>query len=661
MFRTVRPDHSLGRMRTALAGVVCALMLCAPATLAADEVGHSAAIGSDLSPRRYRPELPVMHDVHPHVGKRAITPGQDVQLPSFDVQPLLDEDEQWRGVSGIPRRIGINRPLHDDPISSETAGVWTTRNDGINLWTLRVHVPQAKAIRIHFSRFDLPETGQLLLAGQARVSADKYTGRGPLDNGTFWTSLVSGSICYLEYQAPPDQVEQPVIEIDEVSHIYREPVRPGKTSSIENETMQLMGTPELGCHEDVNCHSVDPTARDAVGMMVFTDGQYMYECSGVLLNDADPKTYAGYFLTANHCLSTQAMVNSLTVYWFYQTDQCDGTVPADIELLPKSTGGTLLATATTTDFTFLRLADDPQDGQGFAAWTTADATGNLATIHHPMGDYKRITYGTPTSAAPICSPPTDYWYLRLNLGAIESGSSGGPLFNENWEVTGQLLGSCFYYGTDPGCDNYTEYNVMFGKFSGSYPAFSTYLNTVTPDDDYEDNDTIAQAVNIEPDTYTLKLIDFDDYFAVTLPLDGDLTAIATFATADMDLDLELLTEAGSPIVDSTGTGPSEMVSNSLTRGTYIVHVIKKHLWGGDYTLEVQAPRFRGDFDLDADVDMDDFAYLQRCLSGPTTEQTDPDCAKALLDPDLDVDYADVQLFIECLAGPYVTPPPACGP
>jgi hypothetical protein len=81
-------------------------------------------------------------------------------------------------------------------------------------------------------------------------------------------------------------------------------------------------------------------------------------------------------------------------------------------------------------------------------------------------------------------------------------------------------------------------------------------------------------------------------------------------------------------------------------------------------LEVHAYRFHndtfpmGDFDLDRDVDIEDFGILQQCFSGEIA-QSNPACAGADFDGDLDVDDQDFALFASCLAGPNIPPGPEC--
>lgn len=69
----------------------------------------------------------------------------------------------------------------------------------------------------------------------------------------------------------------------------------------------------------------------------------------------------------------------------------------------------------------------------------------------------------------------------------------------------------------------------------------------------------------------------------------------------------------------------------------------------------------GDFDADGDVDMTDYAFLQRCLTGPAVPPADPLCLLADLDGDNDVDANDVVIFMSCLSGENLAADPHCGP
>jgi len=66
-----------------------------------------------------------------------------------------------------------------------------------------------------------------------------------------------------------------------------------------------------------------------------------------------------------------------------------------------------------------------------------------------------------------------------------------------------------------------------------------------------------------------------------------------------------------------------------------------------------------DVDDDGDVDMDDFAILEACASGPGLLQNGTDCGTCDFDGDEDVDQSDFALFQRCLSGTSVPANPGC--
>ncbi|HSW44490.1 MAG TPA: immunoglobulin domain-containing protein [Phycisphaerae bacterium] len=67
----------------------------------------------------------------------------------------------------------------------------------------------------------------------------------------------------------------------------------------------------------------------------------------------------------------------------------------------------------------------------------------------------------------------------------------------------------------------------------------------------------------------------------------------------------------------------------------------------------------GDFDGDNDVDMNDFAHFQACLTTPQNPQATLPCLDARMDPDDDVDAADMNIFLRCLRGAHIPADPNC--
>ena len=78
-------------------------------------------------------------------------------------------------------------------------------------------------------------------------------------------------------------------------------------------------------------------------------------------------------------------------------------------------------------------------------------------------------------------------------------------------------------------------------------------------------------------------------------------------------------------------------------------------------VQVTPPPAPGDLDRDGDVDMDDFAIMQRCLSGPGVDQTDPACSRCLIEgADNDVDARDLRVLVRCMSGAGIKADPSCG-
>jgi hypothetical protein len=67
----------------------------------------------------------------------------------------------------------------------------------------------------------------------------------------------------------------------------------------------------------------------------------------------------------------------------------------------------------------------------------------------------------------------------------------------------------------------------------------------------------------------------------------------------------------------------------------------------------------GDFDVDDDIDLDDFGHFQACMTGPRQGPPAPNCHDADLDGDNDVDLSDFGFFQRCLSGTNIPADPNC--
>ena len=143
------------------------------------------------------------------------------------------------------------------------------------------------------------------------------------------------------------------------------------------------------------------------------------------MNDADENSFIPYFLTANHCISTQSEADSLEAYWFYQHDSC-GVNPG---LGGRSTwgGADLLATDFALDSSLLVLKgwhwedlDErgrqvPRFGVRFAGWDSRlRNSGRVHGVHHAGDRPKEYLEG-------FIDGVTDYVACNLIGGHVRTG------------------------------------------------------------------------------------------------------------------------------------------------------------------------------------------------------------------------------------------------
>jgi lysyl endopeptidase len=178
------------------------------------------------------------------------------------------------------------------------------------------------------------------------------------------------------------------------------------------------------------CHPAVPaewTERaTGVGYMEFVTGSSLATCTGTLLANQG-SDFAPLFLTANHCISTAAEAQSLSVYWNYDSPGLAGRPRSDFANL-LSTGDAVAS----SDYSLLMLLGSiPASASTWAGWTTAmpGLATDLVGIHHPDWSYKRIAYGDIWAGITCPGGMTCGNFLRVNWndtggGATEGGSSG---------------------------------------------------------------------------------------------------------------------------------------------------------------------------------------------------------------------------------------------
>ncbi len=388
------------------------------------------------------------------IGHEMIPEDARIILADPDIEAWLQEDELNRGLPGVPYRIGVARPLSENILESAESLMDT---DYGLIRRIAIQSPGALELKLYLQNIDLPANSVLYIYAEDEIESDMYSKYDVYEDGSLWSWGSAGDTIFLEWHwenAPDINVTTP-FDLVMISHIYKD------VFSVMNR--------EGNCHNDVTCDTDYRPQRDATAMIEFNDnGTYM--CSGTMLNNTQ-EDFIPYFLTANHCVYTQAIANTVKAWFYFHTDECNGPRPA--KGYRTVMGSTFLAgddaggDGKKSDFSLLRLNEAEYTGVYFAGWDRRTLTiGTAVTgIHHPDGAYKRISYGTVRSDFRPGQWGVD-WDRTSNPGVTEVGSSGSAIFlDSNHCVVGQL------WAGSSACNNQTGRD-FYGRFGKSYAVGS---------------------------------------------------------------------------------------------------------------------------------------------------------------------------------------------
>ncbi len=211
------------------------------------------------------------------------------------------------------------------------------------------------------------------------------------------------------------------------------------------------------------------------------------KCTGLLVNNTLEDTTA-YLLTARHCYEPEELIFDSTlvpetVFVFnYESPYCNGP---DGSVEHSITGAQILSTTDSIDFILLKLDEPPPwyFHPYYAGWTTSVSyPPEGITIHHPLGDVKKIskdedliTITDYSEEWPEYLRNSFWWIQRWDQGATEPGSSGSPLFDTNNRIIGTLTGGdadC----ANPVNDYYSRFDLAWDYYQDSLHHLKSWLD-----------------------------------------------------------------------------------------------------------------------------------------------------------------------------------------
>jgi V8-like Glu-specific endopeptidase len=447
-----------------------------------------------------------------------------VDLPEAVVLEVVVTAEERRAVRqanvrerklrvGVVKQLSVPMDFSRELVLSSRAqahGVFgAVRGEGGGgfTWSGVVRTPQAEAVRVHFTDFDLPAGAELYVYSRDGMAFGPYTGRGPNGDGEFWSNTVTGPEIVIQLDA--GRIDNPTFTIAGVGHMTPEF---GLAASLAPQPQAANTKPcsyNADCVEDAACTTLDNTprmtsARKAVASILFASGAFLYICSGGLVADSDPNTEIPYFITANHCISKGGEANSMETFFFYENTACGSCTAKGAK---ATTGSSIVSTNRTSDYTLLRLSQPAPTGALFLGWNAnpvANTHGaGLYRLSHPKGAPQAYSEHAVDTNRPTCRswPRGDWIYSSDTFGATEGGSSGSPVVNAAGELVGQLSGACGYNVNDV-CDTASNATVD-GAFAAYYSSVAQWLG---PGDggDPGDPDPPPAGISLSVTTYKVR-------------------------------------------------------------------------------------------------------------------------------------------------------------
>ena len=557
--------------------------------------------------------------------------GLSLPAPAAAVLPPLGPKdlERLKPQAGLTP-VGVHRSLPEGAVALSVSGgaakttvegAWQATVAG-RLWRLRVTSPGARVLRIHFQDFDVG-TGSVWLHGADGQIDGPYGGRGGMyGDGDFWSDIVFGDSATIEYLPDPAAVltaEAAPFRIAAVSHIWSVP---GFTGDGSPPSPSSHPSP-APCHLDATCYSDWSDSSKGVALILFERDGNTFGCSGALLIDR-PSTFIPYFLTAAHCINTDAQARSAIMHWRYQTQTCNG-IPPSLYSVPTTRGARLLTTMDGGvctneegeegictdrggDAALLRLAEDPPGGTWYLGWdpTSQPVGASVTGIHHPASSFKRISFGS------TAWQEYSYHIVSWSQGRTEPGSSGSPLF-EGFDGSGIVTGVASFGRREDEHEDICLTNPVTGymKFSDFYPRIQQFLEG---EDENPPPTVILRASPASIARGGSAILQWSSTNAASARIDQGIGAVATSGsrrvspTATTTYTITVTSADGQTATDSVRvavTAPPTIAGGRLTPGQparfRLGPVDRARLFNGQhsYRLEVPADASRVTFTLDS--------------------------------------------------------------
>jgi lysyl endopeptidase len=237
-------------------------------------------------------------------------------MPEVDLVALATADAVTDQFKDVPWRFGVEQEV---AFNLENSGVWSFE-DGLHVWRLGFHCPDAENVSLFLSRFVMPKGGKLVVWNASRSD---YLGAFTHENNKEWESLsvglIEGSTIVLEYQVTPEAFGTGELEVGQVIHGYRSLLKRQQNAAEEMQSRMGPFGNSGACNININCPEGAAWQTEKRSVALIVSGGYA-ACTGALVNNT-ANDGTPYFLTANHCLGNPS---SWVYYFNHESSSCSG-------------------------------------------------------------------------------------------------------------------------------------------------------------------------------------------------------------------------------------------------------------------------------------------------------------------------------------------------
>jgi PKD repeat protein len=354
-----------------------------------------------------------------------------LKLDSVQVGKLLQEDKKFR----IENRYGVVRVCN---INLKEAGIKTEIKGKGTIWQYKIESEDAYSLGLFFKTYQLPPKAKLFIYNSSKsFLRGAFTHQNNNIRNQLPVAEFPGNDLIIEYFEPVSSEFSGELVLGSISQAYID--------------IQKLAEGRIG----INCEEGNDwqVEKHSVCLMTFHDFQNSYFCTGALINNVK-EDETPYFLTANHCVNSEIVANTLITYFNYEDSDCKLD---DASFSQTLSGATFKAGSSYSDFSLLLLSEYPPDEYNpfYAGWDVSGANPRSgACLHHPDGASKSVALAHNTAFSYpekiewfsedlrliSTTLPDSHWNVLFDQGMPEAGSSGGPLFDQNKRIVGQLHG-----------------------------------------------------------------------------------------------------------------------------------------------------------------------------------------------------------------------------